>query len=46
MPLVLGPGETSIWLGPSFAMLADRSNLRLLAKPESDSAASEKEQDE
>lgn len=46
MPLVLGPGETSIWLGPNFAMLADRSNLRLLAKPESDSDASEKEQDE
>ena len=36
MPLVLGPGETSIWLGPNFAMLADRSNLRLLAKPEAD----------
>ena len=46
MPLVLGPGETSIWLGPNFAMLVDRSNLRLLAKPESDSDASEKEQDE
>lgn len=46
MPLVLGPGETSIWLGQNFAMLADRSNLRLLAKPESDSDASEKEQDE
>lgn len=46
MPLVLGPGETSIWLGQNFAMLADRSNLRLLAKPESDSDTSEKEQDE
>lgn len=46
MPLVLGPGETSIWLGPNFAMLADKSGLRLLAEPESDSDASEKEQDE
>lgn len=46
MPLVLGSGESSIWLGPNFAMLADRSNLRLLAKPESDSDTSEKEQDE
>lgn len=46
MPLVLGPGETSIWLGQNFAMLADRSNLCLLAKPESDSDTSEKEEDE
>ena len=29
MPLVLGPGESSVWLGPSFACLADRSALRL-----------------
>ena len=34
MPLVLGPGESSIWLGPDFAMLADRSRIRLAAEPE------------
>ena len=36
MPLVLGPGESSIWLGPNFVMLADRSGLRLLAEPDED----------
>lgn len=36
MPLVLGPGESSIWLGPNFALLADRSGLRLLAEPDED----------
>lgn len=34
MPLVLGPGESSIWLGPHFARLADRSTLSLAATPE------------
>ena len=34
MPLVLGPGESAIWLGPDFAKLADRSALRLATKPE------------
>lgn len=29
MPLVLGPGESRIWLGTSFAELADRSGIRL-----------------
>ena len=29
MPLVLGPGESSMWLGPSFANLADRKYVRL-----------------
>lgn len=34
MPLVLGPGESSVWLGPEFAGLADRSNIALAAEPE------------
>lgn len=34
MPLVLGPGESSVWLGPDFAMLADRSAIVLEAAPE------------
>ena len=34
MPLVLGPGESRIWLGPHFASLADRSGLRLEAVPQ------------
>lgn len=34
MPLVLGPGESSIWLGPDFASLADRSALPLASEPE------------
>lgn len=34
MPLVLGPGESSVWLGPDFATLADRSALRLDSEPE------------
>ena len=29
MPLVLAPGESSIWLGPEFASLADRSRIVL-----------------
>lgn len=33
MPLVLGPGESSVWLGPDFARLADRSGVRLEAEP-------------
>ena len=33
MPLVLGPGESSTWLGPDFARLQDRSGLRLVAGP-------------
>ena len=34
MPLVLGPGESRIWLGPGYASLADRSNLKLEATPQ------------
>ena len=34
MPLVLGPGESSIWLGPAFASLIDRTNIDLSAQPE------------
>ncbi len=34
MPLVLGPGESSVWLGPDFAQLADRSRIRLDSEPE------------
>lgn len=29
MPLVLGAGESSVWLGPRFAELADRGGVRL-----------------
>lgn len=35
MPLVLGPGESSVWLGPGFASLADRRGVGLLVEPES-----------
>lgn len=34
MPLVLGPGESGVWLGPDFATLADRSSVPLRAEPE------------
>lgn len=34
MPLVLGPGESGIWLGPDFSSLADRVNLALFSEPE------------
>ena len=34
MPLVLGPGESSVWLGPGFASLAERSRPRLESEPE------------
>lgn len=34
MPLVLGPGESRIWLGPYFGRLADRNDVRLVAEPE------------
>ena len=34
MPLVLGPGESSIWLGPDYASLADRSAILLDAREE------------
>ncbi|MDO4806531.1 MAG: SOS response-associated peptidase family protein [Coriobacteriales bacterium] len=34
MPLVLGPGESSVWLGEGFRTLADRSHIRLDAVPE------------
>ena len=33
MPLVLGPGESSVWLGPDFASLADRSAIDLTVDP-------------
>lgn len=29
MPLVLGPGESGVWLGTSFASLVDRSRIQL-----------------
>lgn len=32
MPLVLGPGESALWLGPEFGLLADRSHIRLAAE--------------
>lgn len=31
MPLVLGPGKSSAWLGPEFAQLADRSSVALIS---------------
>ena len=34
MPLVLASGESSIWLGPDYAQLADRSGIVLDAEPE------------
>ena len=34
MPLVLGSGESSVWLGPEFARLADRSMIALAAEAE------------
>lgn len=34
MPLVLGPGESSVWLGPNFANLADRSSIVLVSSTE------------
>lgn len=34
MPLVLGPGESNIWLGPEFARLADRSHIALTSEGE------------
>ena len=34
MPLVLAPGESSIWLGPDYASLSDRSRIRLDVTPE------------
>ena len=33
MPLVLGPGESGVWLGPGFAGLADRNRVTLLSRP-------------
>ena len=34
MPLVLGPGESGVWLGEDFAKLSSRDQVRLLANPE------------
>lgn len=34
MPLVLGAGESGVWLGPEFAQLADRSRIALASAPE------------
>lgn len=34
MPLVLGPGESGVWLGPDFDRLADCSAIQLTAEPE------------
>lgn len=33
MPLVLGPGESNVWLGPEFARLADRGRMVLSTEP-------------
>ena len=34
MPLVLGPGESNVWVGKDFSRLADRSTLKLLSVQE------------
>lgn len=34
MPLVLGPGESAIWLGPDYASLQDRTSIRLVSHVE------------
>lgn len=34
MPLVLGPGESTEWLGPNFAQLSDRNGINLVYVPE------------
>lgn len=34
MPLVLGPGESGVWLGPDFAQLTDRRCVSLISCPE------------
>lgn len=34
MPLVLGPGESGVWLGPDFARLADCGGIQLATEPE------------
>lgn len=34
MPLVLGPGESGIWLGPNFSNPADRSSIVLVSSTE------------
>lgn len=34
MPMVLGPGESSVWLEPGFAALADRCRVMLSAEAE------------
>ena len=34
MPLVLGPGESGVWLGPDFERLANRDGINLQAEPE------------
>ncbi|WP_329739888.1 SOS response-associated peptidase family protein [Enorma massiliensis] len=34
MPLVLGPGESSMWLGEGFATLKERGSVSLVCKPE------------
>lgn len=38
MPLVLGPGESTVWLGPNYASLQDRSTIRLTAEVEEEQA--------
>lgn len=34
MPLVIGQGESSVWLGENFACLVDRSRISLVSTPE------------
>ena len=35
MPLVLGPGESGMWLGPDFLALGRRDGISLISRPES-----------
>lgn len=34
MPIVLGPGESTVWLGSGFATLAERDTINLASEPE------------
>lgn len=40
MPLVLGPGESGVWLGSDFARLADRGGIRLAGVAEDENNTS------
>ena len=43
MSLVLGPGESAVWLGPNFASLADRSSIALNAEAEAEAGTESKD---